>query len=322
MSLLGTLAKVAIGIAVAKGVGALVNKGKTSAPRGTRDDDGRYGGPHSPGREAGGRAAPGDLGGVMDDILGGASAQTGGAGAGSSGAGSSGAGGTQREQGAPWPQTRGSERSSSRGPWSGTQSGNAGDLGDVLGGMLGGAGSGGLGGLLEQLNRAARGAQGSLQGDAASPTPDAAPPPSPQQGTFGDLLNQAIASGSEPAAEPTPDQEAMAEVMLSAMIQAAKSDGRIDPSEQGRLTQHLGDATQAEMDFVRGELARPVDIGALCARVPKGMEDQVYAVSLVAIDLDSQIEARYLAELAAGLGLDGARVNAIHRQVGAPPLQS
>jgi uncharacterized membrane protein YebE (DUF533 family) len=56
--------------------------------------------------------------------------------------------------------------------------------------------------------------------------------------------------------------------------------------------------------------------------VPKGLEKQIYTVSVLGIDLDSQAEAKYLAELASALGLSPAEVNAIHAKFGVPALFS
>lgn len=50
--------------------------------------------------------------------------------------------------------------------------------------------------------------------------------------SFGDLFNQALATGDEPETAPTPEQNALAGLMLKAMIQAAKSDGEIDEAER------------------------------------------------------------------------------------------
>jgi len=108
--------------------------------------------------------------------------------------------------------------------------------------------------------------------------------------------------------------------MLRAMIQAAKSDGRIDAGEQKRLTDALEGASPEEMQFVRAELAAPIDIPGLCAQVPPGMGPQIYAMSLAAIDLDNQNEAAYLRSLAAGLGLGAGAVAQIHAQIGTPSL--
>jgi uncharacterized membrane protein YebE (DUF533 family) len=43
-------------------------------------------------------------------------------------------------------------------------------------------------------------------------------------------------------------------------------------------------------------------------------------MSVMAIDLDNQSEANYLNELAEGLGIGQAQVNAIHAQLGVPAL--
>ena len=52
------------------------------------------------------------------------------------------------------------------------------------------------------------------------------------------------------------------------------------------------------------------------------MEQQVYAVSLMAIDLDSDAEAQYLNQLAQGIGMKPEVCNEIHQQLGAPQLYS
>lgn len=184
----------------------------------------------------------------------------------------------------------------------GAQSGGGqGGLADQLGGMLSGGGQqgGGLGGLLDSLGG------GAAAGGAA--------------GGLGGLLNQAL-SGQEPAV--TPDAEKQAEVLLRAMLMAAKSDGEIDAGEREKLTQHLGDVSPEEAAFVQKEMSSPVDVNSLVASVPQGMEQQVYLMSLTAIDLDSQAEAQYLHQLAQGLGIDQQACNAIHQQLGVQALYS
>ncbi|MGK0271081.1 MAG: uncharacterized membrane protein YebE (DUF533 family) [Cocleimonas sp.] len=52
------------------------------------------------------------------------------------------------------------------------------------------------------------------------------------------------------------------------------------------------------------------------------MEQQVYFMSLLAIDLDSNEEAHYLDELAKGLNISQDICNQIHEKVGAPALYS
>jgi len=105
------------------------------------------------------------------------------------------------------------------------------------------------------------------------------------------------------------------------MIQATKADGAMDEGEQAKLIDRLGgDVDAEEAAFVRAEMERPVDIVGLVGDTPQGLGPQVYAMSLLGIDLDSQAEAQYLHQLAQGYGLDTATVNDIHSQLGVPSL--
>ena len=174
-----------------------------------------------------------------------------------------------------------------------TSSGSTGGLGDLLGGLAGGSGGGGSGGILDSLG-------GSSQG-----------------GVLGGMLNDAL-QGKQATANN--DDEAKAEVLLRAMLSAAKSDGKIDEDEQRKITEHLNDVTEEEAEFVRRELESPLDTQGLINSVPRGMEQQVYFMSLLAINLDSNEEAHYLDELAKGLNLSHQVCNDIHQKAGAPAL--
>jgi uncharacterized membrane protein YebE (DUF533 family) len=271
-----TLAKVAIGVAVAKGAGAMMKKGGGASQT----------------------SAGGGLGGLLGSL---------------SNAG-------------------------------GTNSGGAGGLQDMLGGLMGGAGgagssAGGLGGLLESLGGAqagqsggglqsmlgglaGAGGAGGLMGALAGAMGGAAKPVATQSNaSFGQVLNSAFDANPEPEIEPTADQEAAAGLMLRAMIQAAKSDGNLDDAEREKLIGQLGDEVDSqEAAFVQAEMKAPVDVDGLVGQVPRGMEPQVYAMSVIAINLDSQAEAKYLHQLAQGLGLNVETVNDIHAQLGVPSL--
>lgn len=245
MSLVGTLAKVAVGAMVAKGV--------SGAMRG------------------------GGAGGGLGGLLGGALGKAGGAAGGGGLAGGLG------------------------GLLSGQQQGQTGQAGGV---------GGGLGGLLESLGGGA-----ALGGAAAGQQQQA--PAQPQQGGFGDLFNNALA-GQEP--QPDPAAEQQAEVMLRAMLMAARADGQIDAAEQEKITGNLGEIGEDEANFIRNEMANPTSLEAFLPTIPQGMEQQVYLMSLLAIDLDTQEEAQYLDKLAKGLNIDHATSNAIHAKLGAPAL--
>ncbi|WP_347140046.1 DUF533 domain-containing protein [Paracoccus sp. SSK6] len=172
--------------------------------------------------------------------------------------------------------------------------GAGGGLGDLLGGLLGGAAAGGMAGSLARKD--------------SQPTNDA---------SFGELFNDAVVKQGEPEVAPTPEQNAVAGLMLRAMIQAAKSDGTIDEAEKQRLLGKLGDdLDDDERQFIRQQMAAPVDPEALARDVPAGLESQVYLMSLLAIDLDHEDEVRYLERLAQALRLDRTAIQEIHGQVG------
>ena len=209
-------------------------------------------------------------------------------------------------------------------------------IGDLLTSVLGGKGQagGGLGGLLEQLASAA--SAGSTPGATAPASGggldalirslgDAVNQPGTTNkadagGTSADVPNPSFHKLGEPKVAPTPQQDAAAGLMLRAMLQAAKCDGEIDAGEKKKLLEVVGDASPEDMAFVNRELASPVDIQGLVKQVPKGAEKQIYAASVMAVDLDSQKEAEYLGGLASGLGLGPAEVNAMHAQFGIPAL--
>ncbi|MEZ5685801.1 MAG: DUF533 domain-containing protein [Paracoccaceae bacterium] len=281
MSLVGTLAKVAVGMAVAKGVSTLAKgaSGKTSG--------GLLGG------------AGGGLGEMMDDLLAGGSR--------SSRASTGGLGGLLEELAGAGSRNI-TTRSSPRGQ-------STGGLGEILGQLAGASGGkGGLGDLIGTLGAGgAAGGLGSLLGAALGGAGG-------KSGGFGTSLNAAFANGGEPDTTPDASEEAMAGLMLKAMIQAAKADGEIDAAEQAKLLERLGDISAAERAFVERELAAQVDVEGLVRAIPDGLEAQAYAMSVMAIDLDNQNEAQYLHKLASGLGLDAKSVNHIHEQIGAPAL--
>ncbi len=120
---------------------------------------------------------------------------------------------------------------------------------------------------------------------------------------------------------PNPQADQYAGLLLRAMIQSAKADGKIDASERSKIMDIVGDdADQADIDFVEAQLDADPDPDALAADTPEGMQMQVYSMSLMTIDVDTQGEAKYLDQLAKALGLNQQTVNALHMQMGLKPL--
>lgn len=280
MSLVKTLAKVAIGVAVAKGASSMM-------------------------KGAGGRSATGS-GGGLGDLLG---SLTGGAGG-----------------------TRGASA--------------GGGIEDMLGGLLGGSAGGGtgaalpggLGGLLDQLGGAGGAQGGGLQDMLGGLTGGGAGgsntgglleglaaalggKPASDNAGLGSVLNSQFDQTPQAEIQPSAQQEAAAGMMLAAMIQAAKSDGKLDEAERSKIIDRLGDdVSREEAEFVQAQLQAPVDIDGLVRQTPRGLEAQMYAMSVLGIDLDSRSEAEYLHQLAQGYGMDAATVNNIHAKMGVPSL--
>jgi uncharacterized membrane protein YebE (DUF533 family) len=118
----------------------------------------------------------------------------------------------------------------------------------------------------------------------------------------------------------SPETNGQAELLIEAMINAAKADGRVDASEEQAILGRLGDLDDEEMAFVRRKLQGPADAREFATRVPAGLAREVYATSLLAMELDERSEALYLRDLAQGLGLDASACNDIHREMGAPAI--
>ena len=281
MSLMQTLAKVAIGVAMAKGASAMMNKGG-SASTSSAGQSGGLGGllGSLAGATGAGASTSGSGGGSLEDMLGGL---LGGGGSASSGGMPGGLGGLLEQLG-------------------GGGGAGGGGLGGLLGGLAGAAGGGGPGGLLAGTDETMRRA------------------PETNDQSFGSVLNSQFDQTPEPAIEPSRDQEAAAGLMLAAMIQAAKSDGTFDDGERDKLLSKLGDVDAQEAAFVKQQMAAPMDVDALVNQTPNGMGPQIYMMSVLAIDLDTQDEAQYLHKLAKAYGMKPPDVNDIHAQLGVASL--
>lgn len=301
MSLMKSLARVAAGVMLAKGVGSMMRtaqQGQRTAS--TRTTGGGILGDLMNGMGgAQGRTAStgGGLGDILGQVLGGGQPRSVGTGRPYGGPNSTGASGglggilDQLTGG-------GAARTGSAG------GGLGGLLGGLAGGAAGGAAAGSLGGLLGGLlnGPAQRGAQRS------------------NDASFGEVFNDALSRQDEPEVAPTAEQNAVAGLMLRAMIQAAKADGKIDEAEKERLLGQLGDLDDEDRAFIREQMAAPVDAQALAREVPKGLETQVYMMSLMAIDFDNRTEAEYLNSLAQAMGIDKQMANQIHQHVGVQNL--
>lgn len=209
----------------------------------------------------------------------------------------------------------------------GGQGGAAGGLGGLLGGA-GGQGGGGLGGLLGglaggQAGGAQQGGAGGMGGMLGQILGGGAGQQGGAAGGMGGLLGQALGQGQAPAQQPQQAENDQAALMIRAMLNSAKSDGEFDEQEQQAIVGKLGgDVGPEEAQFIRDEVSKPLDIQGFIQSVPRGMEKQVYLISLMAITLDNKAEAEYLDQLAKGLNISEQESNQLHAEIGVPQLYS
>ncbi len=210
----------------------------------------------------------------------------------------------------------------------------AGGLGSLLGGLSGAGGSagGGLGDLLGQLQgqqRAGGQASGGQAGGAGGLLGALLGGGQSQAGAssnnndMGELLGNALGQAAPNAQAPAPvttEQTNQAAVMIRAMVNAAKADGAVDAQEQENIVGKLGDIGPEEAAFIRAEMQAPLDVDGFIRSVPRGLEQQVYVLSLMTVNLDTKAEAEYLDKLAKGFGISEQASNQIHGQLNVPQL--
>ena len=228
----------------------------------------------------------------------------------------------------------------------GGRSAQGGDLGSILSQALGGgSGAGGLGGILGNVlndaGQAVGGKQnlalgglgalaGALLGGGGKSMGGALG--GGVMALLGAMAYQALKSGGsrqpevpvglvEPrTAAEREELERGSEIVLKAMINAAKADGQIDQGEMQRIVGKLeetGMGPEAQR-YVLTEMKNPMNTASLitAAKGRPTLAAQVYAASLLAIEVDTPAEKKYLDQLAAGLGLDAEVAGRIKTMVG------
>ncbi len=117
--------------------------------------------------------------------------------------------------------------------------------------------------------------------------------------------------------------EQSSEIVLRAMINAIKADGRVDQNEVNRMMgkfSELGVDAEGQRHLMT-QLQQPMETEKLIAAA-KNQPDlaaQIYAASLLAIEVDTQAEKNYLDQLATGLGLAPQVTGRIQQMVGLQP---
>jgi len=110
------------------------------------------------------------------------------------------------------------------------------------------------------------------------------------------------------------------ELVLKAMINAAKADGRVEESEVRRILGKVQEngADQQALEYLTAELKKPMETQALvsAARGNPELAAQLYAASLLAIEVDTPAEKKYLEDLASALELEPGVTQHVHQQLG------
>lgn len=203
--------------------------------------------------------------------------------------------------------------------------GGLGGLGQIAGQILGNGrmASGGLGALAGILlggkGNSARGALGGglmglLGSLAISAVKNINRPPQPSEAHLMPL-------GLRDPENETEEQELQqnAQLILRAMINAAKADGHIGPSEIERITGKLEEigADDEGRSFILQEMGKPIDLDAITRKVTsEELGAQVYAASMLSIEVDTPAEKEYMQNLAAELQLNSDTVRRLHRLMG------
>ena len=143
-----------------------------------------------------------------------------------------------------------------------------------------------------------------LPAPAGAPTSTQGPPPLPVAGR--------LSATQQPASQ--------ALVLIRAMVSAAWADGTLDEGERTAIIQRLATAglSDEEQALAANELQSPARLEVLVAQAEdRTLAEQIYAVSLLAIRVDTPAERSYMERLAAGLGLEPEAVGRIHGLLGA-----
>ena len=207
------------------------------------------------------------------------------------------------------------------------RSSTRGSRGGLGGLMSGGAALGVLGVAMEAVEHYMNKSQGTgplpqtpgtpppMPGSAPPSPPvmeraSAAPPPPPMPGKPASVPPPPVAD--DPAGNPE------AVILIQAMIVAANADGVIDQAERDNILKRLQavDLSPEEHAFVVQELLSPADLETIVGNVNRPeLARQVYTVSLMAIEVDTEKERQYMSTLASRLGLDEPTVEQIQRSL-------
>ncbi len=157
----------------------------------------------------------------------------------------------------------------------------------------------------------------------SAPLTSAGPAPGLPSGAYGTTraipaANAGASFGLPPVAPPPSASAADPVLLIRAMIAAAHADGIMDATERERISSQLQRSTldDDERAFLEREFASPRTRREIAADVASPQAAaEVYAVSLLAVDVDTDAEHDYLEGLRISLGIEPALAEAIRNRV-------
>ncbi len=161
--------------------------------------------------------------------------------------------------------------------------------------------------------------QDKRSGSAPGPAPGMPPPPPPGAGPQAPPSAQPPPPPPAPGSGPEMSARDKAVLLIRAMIAAAAADGDIDNRERSRIMDQAGKSglSEEERDFLEKEMANPRPLETIVSQVDSPeLAARVYAVSLAALEVDTEAERQYLRNLAGALGLTAEQVAGIEQRLG------
>lgn len=189
----------------------------------------------------------------------------------------------------------------------------AGGLGAVLGSVLGGGGKSVKGAITG-------GALAMLAGiayKAFTESGQAAGAPGSSDHAGGDELPLGLRAPQTAAEEQA--MENTAQLLIKGMINVAKADGQVSVDEIQRIVGKIEAAGMGAdaQEWLMTELRQPLNLDAFVAQIPSpAVAAEVYAASLLAVEVDTAQEKDYLRHFAEKSGLHPLVVQHIHQSMG------
>ena len=160
-------------------------------------------------------------------------------------------------------------------------------------------------------------ASGQMAPSTPPPVPEAIPPPPPPEPPTMPDPTASFGKGAEKQQDTKTRSDAT--LLIRAMIAAANADSVIDEQERSRILNKFEsmDLSEEEHTFIVKELLSPGRLDQIVNQVDSPETAiQVYSVSLMALEVDTDAEQSYMDALAHRLNISDEKRNLIHENLG------